>query len=188
MRFFLAICILLSFCLHSQAAVRVAFFEARDRLGRLVQLEPNGRFYHVAISYRYGWVQSAPKVGVQQLNDIRPLVKLFGEPAVVLRNENLPAIGWQKVKPYLRLPFDYQFRWDDPRSTYCSKLVANLLDIDPLPMQFDSPYWRRSRTSYKAGLGLSPDDLFRILQAKGFTAEEPLRKSSIPACEQLLIK
>lgn len=172
----LILLILLVFSELGFCSVSVALFEFYNEQDQLIQLEPGGRFYHVAISTKKGWLHSHPKKGVELIR----ILDEIGPHRVILTNQSLMAFTWDEIQPYLGLPFDYGYKWEDSDSTYCSKLIANLLKIDPLPMSFASDHWEKSGLDSIQELGLSPDDLFRILKKRGFV------ETPSPSCENLL--
>jgi hypothetical protein len=152
----------LFFCVSSSATVSVAFFEMYDHRQQRVELEKGGRFYHVAISTEAGWLHVSPKDGVELFESLDQVALK----TVVLTDETRPTLSLQDIAPYLNLPFDYGYRWNSKNSTYCSKLVANLLKIKPLPMTFESSHWKWAQLPSRRGKGLSPDDLYAALKGR----------------------
>lgn len=144
----------------SNAAIEVAFIEVRDRNGKLVQLEPDGRFAHIAISYHGKWLHSHPYRGVE-LVDEKELLKIgsIGETTVVSSTKDLDST---LVSALIGRPYDREFSWTN-ESYYCSELVAKLLDIPPEPMDFSSPIWPKEYQKLNGQLGSSPDDIYRAL-------------------------
>ncbi len=50
---------------YCSAAIDVAFIEIRNYEGKIIQLETNGQFAHVAISYQGNWLHAHPYRGVE---------------------------------------------------------------------------------------------------------------------------
>lgn len=172
--------LILFFCSWSHADVSVIFFQIQDGQDRVVQLEEGGDFFHVALQLEDGtWIHSHPKRGVEIITNPVLLSKNF----VILTHPDWPSIRRDSVKKFLGLPFDFTYDWVDQKSTYCSKLVGELLDIKPLPMSFRSEHWKYSRTQVSNGMGLSPDDLYSILKNSGF-----LEITISGTCQSLLTK
>lgn len=142
----------------SFAQVHVAFFEQYNPQKQLIRLEPNGRFFHIAISYEGGWLHAHPFHGVVAVSD----VKQIGRPAVVLSNAWMPALTIEQIRPFVGLSYDPRFRWEDQKSSYCSKLVGQLLGLKPRPMHFEAIHWARLFKT-QGELGLSPDDVYEEL-------------------------
>lgn len=145
-------------------AAEVVFLEIHDREGKPIQLEPEGRFAHVAIRTGEKWLHAYPYEGVTLIDDFGD----YGHAYMRMRNSSIPDPSPEKIKAWLGKPFDHLFLWDNPMATYCSRLVADLLDIAPRPMDFDSSYWRTVQGAPKGRLGLSPDELFVELWRRGF--------------------
>lgn len=149
----------------SLADVRVAFFRAYDSTGELIRLEPGGQFFHLALQLEdRRWIH-VHSHGVEILADLHKI----GLPAVILTNLEAPAISLEDAQRFVGLPFDHTYSWSDLLSTYCAKLVAQLLRIEPLPMTFATNFWSNRGLSSRNGLGLSPDDIFADLKGRGFT-------------------
>lgn len=154
----------------AHATVNVAFFRSYDQQGNIIQLEPNGEFFHVALQIEDGrWVHIHPGRGVEIVSQI----DLIGSHPVILANENWTSISIKKIEPFLGLPFDFTYRWETIDSSYCAKLVANLLAIDPMPTSFSTRFWLNGIHSYKPDVGLSPDDIFGELKKRGFLETNP---------------
>lgn len=146
------------------APVEVVFFELYDK-GKRVELEAGGQYYHVAIKTEAGWLHSHPGAeGVTFLKDLSQISKKF----VILENPNAKAVSLMDVHRYLGLPFDFFYRWNDERTSYCSKLVAQILGIPPKPMSFSSEHWGQAFGIERGEVGLSPDDLFDALLERGY--------------------
>ncbi len=146
--------------LPAWAKLSVAFLEMHSPSGQRLELEPGGRFAHVAISYRNGWLHAYPRVGVSWTNDLSG----FGSVALVLENGELPDLTEDRVQMLIGLPYDTQMRWSSDSAFYCSELVGKLLSLEPAPMGFNSKAWKRTKLVNQAGEpGLSPDDVYRSL-------------------------
>lgn len=142
---------ILSFCLVfasslAGAASRVAFFELRQKDGQLIPLEQGGHFYHVAIEVPGGWMHAHPFYGVQSVRDIQQLGQLYS----IIQTDLNP--DWKIAQTQVGKKFSLQDPWNDSKSTYCSKLVAQILNLPPTLMRNGQ------------GWGLSPDDLYEILK------------------------
>jgi hypothetical protein len=149
-------------------AVDVAFLEVHGKNGKPLQLEPGGRFMHVAIRYGGLWLQAHPQGGVNLVRDI----EMYGDVIVILRDSRRPDPRLSAFVSWLGKPFDYSYRWDNPAATYCTRMVAEVLGIKPLMMEFSSEHWKLHRSPNAGGLGLSPDDLYKILREDGWTEVE----------------
>lgn len=157
------ICIL-CFPLFVQASIEVAFVEVRNYYGEIVQLEPDGQFAHIAISYRGYWLHAHPLRGVE-LVSLSQLRKM-GEVKLIAQVDEMKDITVDQVLSYLGKPYDSDFTWGDDR-IYCSELVAKLLSIKPQSMNFKSDAWGVHFRSKSGQIGISPDDIFGIFQARG---------------------
>lgn len=157
MNYFLTL-IIIPFCCY--ASVDIAFIEIRSPDGRLVQLEKNGRFAHIAIAYRGQWLHAGPYKGVEIIST-RDLQKIGRITILNISNKSEPSKT--QVQNVLGKPYDNHFSWDDDH-LYCSELVAKILGIPPEPMTFNSSIWPTQSKYLKGNLGLSPDDIFRKLQ------------------------
>jgi hypothetical protein len=147
------------------AAAEVAFIESYDHNGRRVQLELNGQFMHVAIRVGAYWFHAHPSTGVE----LTPTLERYGHRIVRLVNKAISDPSSEQVYRWLGKGFDHSYSWGNHDSTYCSRLVANLLGIGPLPMQFAAERWQVIPQKPVGELGLSPDDLFRILRSSGYS-------------------
>src|SRR6266404_5567871 len=139
-------------------AAEVAFLEIHDRNGRPVQLEPGGRFMHVAIRIGDKWLHAHSRAGVELFDDLDEV----GNRALILRNRSVPEPTWIDYQHWLGKSFDFRYSWTRPDATYCSRLVADLLGVAPLPMEFAAEIWKDHvyREEALGTKGLSPDDLF----------------------------
>lgn len=164
----------------SLAEVRVVFVEVKGYGGRQIQLEKDGRFAHVAISYKGEWLQALPKKGVE-LVSYADLAKTGQLVLLKSTKESEPTESY--VRAVLGAPFDMNFSWDN-EAFYCSKLVAKILDLEPLPMDFSSPHWPPSFKRFQGLPGLSPDDVYEQLIDRGFI--QVSGKRSPAKCTDLL--
>ena len=145
----------------------IMFLEVYER-GQLIQFEPNGRFGHCAIRAGRYWLHAHPRVDVQLTDDLSS----FGENPEVWVNPHLPDPTTEQVQYYLELRFNHDLKWthDDDGTTYCSRLVGELIGLKPEPAYFMGPAFRHSRVVPSFGeVGLSPDDLRAAMQRLGFT-------------------
>nr|BDT27430.1 YiiX/YebB-like N1pC/P60 family cysteine hydrolase [Bacteriovorax sp. HI3] len=138
------------------ASVDIAFVEVRTHDGQLVQLEENGRFAHVAISYKGKWLHSRPYYGVELITEEK--LRKIGELTIVT-NTNKNELEESELHKFLGKPYDNHFSWGD-ESYYCSELVAKILEIEPRPMKYNSSVWSNKYKKSRGQLGISPDDLF----------------------------
>ena len=154
----------------AQATVEVAFFEVRMYDGRVLQLEENGLYAHVAIRTPLGWMHSRPGHGVEVAQSLKDI----GNAKEVLVSRWTPDIEANIALSLIGVPYDNEFNWDDRHSTYCSKLVAQLLGVPPNPMQFTGPYWEKLKTPHpsEGKPGISPDELYRELINLGYASRK----------------
>lgn len=164
--------LLLSNKAYSQ--VRVAFIEQIDSKGRTHNpLEPGGTFFHLAIQIETGeWLQSHPKHGTILT---RGLDTELGYVTQILENYELPLISYNEIKDLVGQPFDKTFGFKDTKSSYCSKVVALILNVPPKKrMGFQSHVWTNSDHVNKGQKGWSPDYVFNyLLQETSFTPALP---------------
>jgi hypothetical protein len=155
--------IALLFPLSSLASVDIAFLEVPNRQGQPRILEAGGRYAHIAISYQKQWLHSHPQRGVEIVS--KEILQQTGRVAaiVTLTNDSEPSPS--AVKPILGKPYDLAYSWSD-ESFYCSELVGKLLRVPPEPMNFEPSLWPPQYRTLRGKPGLSPDDLFRLLQRR----------------------
>lgn len=151
---------------EAQAGLSVAFFSQRDHQGRIVQYEQGGRFSHVALSYRGRWLHVSTTNGVELIDSLEMI--RGAEIAEILTDHRADELDAATVEKLLGLPYDTLFRWEDEGSTYCSKLAGTLLGIEPTPMTFTGNGWSFFRGLPRGQLGLSPEDVYAALIARGF--------------------
>ena len=144
-------------------SAQVVFIEV-DQNGQRIELEPGGRFFHVAIRYGEHWLQAHPHGGVSLVKDIKP----YGHRFTYLNNPAVPDPAREYVQRWLGKPFDFTYRWDNPEGNYCTRLVAESLGIPPQPMNFSAAIWERHFVRPQGEPGLSPDKLYAALIARGF--------------------
>jgi len=164
---------------YSFAAIDVAFIELRGHDGQLVQLEPNGRFAHVAISYQGGWLHSHPCRGVEVISE--DALEKMGSIKAIITIPDLNPLDETQVEKFLGKPYDHNFLWGDDK-IYCAELfaktVGKLLNIHPQPMTFASEFWPRRFWNFRGELGISPDDIFLALKQKGYRERGLLKNCS----------
>jgi hypothetical protein len=148
----------------AHAGVKVAFLEFYTPDGRLIQLEPDGRFAHVAISYGEGWLHAHPFRGVEVISS-ESLAKM-GKIASVVSIPQLKEIPEKMAVQFLGKPYDAEFSWSDDR-IYCSELIAKIFGLKPEPMHFDPRLWPKRYQALEGLPGLSPDKVYRRLLTVG---------------------
>lgn len=154
--------LLLLFSPLSYGKIVIAYIEMKDANGKIIQLEPDGKFAHMAISYKNKWLHAYPYNGVEliteeQLNKIGRAVKVS--------YDFIDELSESEVKKYLGNSYDHEFSWDSEK-TYCAKLIAKLLNIKPQQMYFSLSRWEDIRRKSYGKLGLSPDDIYRLLERR----------------------
>jgi hypothetical protein len=142
---------------QAQVTAEVAFFEYRTKDGRLVSIEPDGQRYHVAIKTKQGWLHSHPFYGVVLEENIHKIGQLVS----VLSSDIL--IDDRDFEKEYGKKFSITDSWDDRTSTYCSKLVAQILNIKPSLMKNGK------------GWGLSPDDIYFELKHLNYSEKKSCR-------------
>lgn len=150
----------LLFTVAVQAKVTIAFIEVRNYYGDLVQLEADGRFAHIAISYNGLWLHAHPIKGVEVVSEEK-LQKIgkIKERIEILDRAN---ISEKEAALFLGKPFDNQYSWSN-EAIYCAELVGKLLGLRPTPMSFDADIWPDEYKALSGELGLSPDDIYKVL-------------------------
>lgn len=147
-------------CHFADAKVKVAFFELKAQDGQYLSLETGGRLYHVAIQYGDRWLDAHPFEGVREVNDVHSLGHLY---SVIELDRDIPS---GKYIIEMGKTFSTTDEWSNNKTTYCSKMVAQILDIPP------------SQMTTRAGLGISPDRLYHALK------REPHRE--VRTCSSIL--
>lgn len=142
------------------ASIRIAFLEYPIANGQSLQLEDNGRYFHIAIKYRDKWLHAHPYRGVELIEFSK--LKSLGRISSILVIKNLRSLKEQDVIKYLGKDYDSEFSWSDEK-IYCSELIAKLLNIPPQEMSFLSPAWPVHYHRYNGQLGISPDDIYRLI-------------------------
>lgn len=174
---FLLATFFLSFSTH---ALEVAFIKLKLRSGEPVILEPGVPYSHVAISFGGAWLHASPHKGVVEL---AWSLENIGEPHAILRDADEPELDLLQVLPLIGLPYDSEYDWESGDRLYCSELVAKLLGIPPQPMTFDASLWPARFLEKNGKPGLSPSDLYKELQQKGFVEESVDGHEPIESCE-----
>jgi hypothetical protein len=162
MKFFVILLLIPAFSL---AAIDIAFLEFRDNKGQLIQLEPKGRFAHIAISYKGQWLHSHPYQGVEIVT--QDGLEKIGTIKAIITISKTHSLRKTEAEIFLGKPYDSKFSWSDDK-IYCSELVAKLLKIEPQPMKFETDFWSEHYKSLNGQLGISPDDIFLFLKEKGY--------------------
>lgn len=153
---------------YSFATVDIVFIELRSQSGQLIQLEPNGQFAHIAISYKDGWLHSHPFRGVEVIS--QDALEKIGTIKMIITIQGLDSLKDTQVEKFLGKPYDAEFSWSDEK-IYCSELIGKLLNIDPQPMTFETEIWPKHTQSLRGQLGLSPDDIFQFLKKNGYQVQ-----------------
>lgn len=156
--------------LSSFASIEIAFLEMRTYKGEIIQLEPNGQFAHVAISYGGKWLHAHPLRGVEIVSQ-ESLEKIGKIKAIITisKEDKIPA---SEVIKLFGKPYDQSFSWSNEK-IYCSELVAKLIRMAPEAMSFEATYWPREYQALNGQPGISPDDIFRNLKAQGYEISIP---------------
>lgn len=152
----------------------VVFLGTNDGLGRPVEYEQGGRFHHVALRFGDSFFHAHPVRGAEWTMDFSDLGTILAE----LEVPKSQSVLRSDVNKWEGLSYDPRFRWEDNDTTYCSKLIAQIFDIAPSPMSFSGRHWQNKRHLPRGALGLSPDDVYAALIAKGFS---PVEKEFSPA-------
>jgi hypothetical protein len=163
--------------INSLAQTQIAFIEIRDPQGKVHQLEPGGRFSHIAISYQGKWLHTHPYYGVQLV--MTSELEKMGQLTLVeipRQSELLP----DELQKYMGRPYDSGFSWES-EGYYCSKLVGKILHLPPEPMNFSAAAWNH-KLHPRDNLGLSPDDIFRTVLTKSFDG-----RVLTPRCESVFL-
>lgn len=147
------------FSVNASAQVYVAFIEMRYPSGKLIQYEPGSRFAHTAISYKNQWLHSYPPSGVE-LTTMSELEKLGA--VIVVPIKNFAPLNDRDIYPFFGKPFDYYYSWDN-KAIYCTELIAKILRLTPVPMDFSAPIWPHNYKKLHGTPGMSPDGLYRYL-------------------------
>lgn len=161
-RIFLILSLILALLCPLAQASRVAFLEIHDAHGNLIQYEKGGRFGHIAISYKGGWLHAYPRFGVIWVRNTKELSR-FGVVAKIIELPSFSEPSERVVNQLLGLPYDYRYSWSNA-AFYCSELVGKILGLKPVPMDFSAPIWgMRTQKLPRGELGLSPDYIYRVL-------------------------
>ncbi|MCB9025868.1 MAG: hypothetical protein H6625_06095 [Bdellovibrionaceae bacterium] len=160
--------------------VQIAFLEFYNQEGTLVSLERGGRFGHVAISYKGGWLHSYPPRPVEWVPDLNS----FGVVSEIFDVYHLPNYNDEFFAKELGKISTIDSEWEDTESTYCAKLVGQILGIPPRPNKWDAPIWRQQELETYSEFGLSPDDIYEHLIANKNQSHVNYISSS--GCNQLL--
>ncbi|MCB0357375.1 MAG: hypothetical protein KDD40_10225 [Bdellovibrionales bacterium] len=153
--------------------VRVAFLVFHDHKGKIVQLEPQGRFGHVAISYKNGWVHSYRGRRVEWVEDL----SRFGHVALIVDVEQVPENIEDNLIEQFGKPYSLESEWEDPNATHCAKLVGQVLELAAKPTNWSTSFWQFNPLKKYPRRSLSPDDIYEYLMAN----------NKINLCETLLL-
>ena len=164
---------ILAFSLTTLAQTKIAFIEVRDKNGHLLQLEPEGRFAHMAISHQGKWLHAHPYRGVEIVNtqDLEKIGTL-----VIVTVPNFNEWSHKEIQALVGKPYNRSFDWHGD-GFYCSELVAKMMNIPPEPMTFEAPIWKGKGN--RGALGISPDDIYKRIFSS------PYYGKSAPRCEGL---
>ena len=143
--------------LNANAKVQIAFMEFYSPEGKLIQLEPGGRFAHVAVSHKGNWLHAHPQRGVELTNTYE--LQKLGRIARVIELRQMSELSDEMIRRFLGKPYDRDFTWSDDR-IYCSELIAKIFGIPPEPMHFDTTLWPPQYWKFEGLPGISPDKLF----------------------------
>jgi len=155
-------------CFCSRASfskTRVAWMELRTQEGKLIQLEPNFYYAHMAIQVGNHWLHANPRTGVELIS-VEQLERI-GKIKEVLESHQGQDEFVEDVPFFLKRPFDNEYSWGDEK-IYCSELVAKLLRVAPSPMHFDENFWPIWFQKYEGLPGASPSKLHKELKARGY--------------------
>ncbi len=153
--------------IQSFAIIQVTFLELRSSQGQLIQLERNGQFAHVAISYKDQWLHSHPFRGVEIISN--ETLEEMGQISAVVTISEFGELTPQQVRPFIGKPYDRIYSWSND-AIYCSELIAKILKIPPEPMNFAPELWPPQFHHLRGQPGLSPDDLMQIFEDRGLPA------------------
>lgn len=123
-------------------SVKVAFFVHRTKNGQIQPIETGGTFYHVAIQYSNQWLHAHPFYGVQVVDNVNDIGQLY---SIIEVDRD---ISITRFKAEFGKSFSITDSWENKKSTYCSKLIAQILEISPTLMKNGN------------GWGISPDDIY----------------------------
>ncbi|MCB0390310.1 MAG: hypothetical protein KDD58_03415 [Bdellovibrionales bacterium] len=157
---FLYFIFLLIFCHVASASkkIQVAFLEFYNN-GEIVSLEPGGRFGHVAISYKNGWIHSFPPYEVGFTTDL----ERFGKLAEIIELDAPAAFSEEELINSIGKPTTLISEWHDNDTTYCSKFVGQIIGIPPMRNNWKAPIWQQFPPEEYIEWGLSPDDIYNYL-------------------------
>lgn len=149
----------------AKAQVAIAFLEVKAPDGHNLQLVSNGRFAHVALSYRGHWLHTDPYRGVEVVSQL-DLEKIGQLTTIIVVNDHAePSDDF--VRSIVGTPYERNFSWSSPYF-YCSKLVAIFLGLKPIPMEFNPQVWGPSYARLNGQPGISPDEVFTQLTRRGY--------------------
>ncbi|MEK6773347.1 MAG: YiiX/YebB-like N1pC/P60 family cysteine hydrolase [Bdellovibrionota bacterium] len=163
------ILLLFLFPVYCFARIDVAFLELRTYDGKVIQLEPNGQFAHIAISYQNKWLHAHPYRGVEIIST--EALQKIGAIKTIITISKKNSLNESVVKSFLNTPYDSSFTWGNDK-LYCSELVAKLLNIQPQAMKFEASFWPQKFKNLRGQFGISPDDIFNFLKNRGYQSHD----------------
>ena len=132
--------------------------------GKRLELEPGGRFSHVALKVGDRYLHAHQAVGVELTDSL----ERFGVCIELFENPDVPEPTPEQVREALALRYHPRHEWAaHDGTTYSARLVGELLGIAPRPALYQTEIW----TGFRPGsvVGLSPDDIHRVItQDLGF--------------------
>lgn len=156
------------------SAYEVAFIEMRDATGKVLQLEKNGRYAHIALFYQGKWLHSHPFRGVELVT--RAELEKMGVIQTIISTPGPREPDALTVTKFLGKPYDHDYSWSDDK-IYCSELIAKIMHLTPERMEFNGPVWPEKLRS-NHDVGLSPDDIFRYFTERHFPARPAVNRCS----------
>ncbi|WP_413560946.1 hypothetical protein [Bdellovibrio sp. HCB209] len=147
---------------NAEARTRIAFLETFNSRGERVEYEPGARFSHTAVQFDdIGdmWLNAYPGEGVAIITEER--LSQHGTITEIIEIDQ--DIQYSQVEPYLGIPFDFWYSWDD-NAMYCTEIIGKLLNVPTHPMIFNKKVWPKNYWDLDGTPGLSPDNLYRWAQ------------------------
>lgn len=156
---FIALLVTFSLLSTAEARIRIAFLETVNSRGERVEYEPGARFSHTAIQFDdIGdmWLNAYPGEGVAVITEER--LRQHGTITEIV--EINQEMHYAQVEPYMGLPFDFWYSWDDS-AMYCTEIIGKVLNVPTHPMIFNRKVWPKNYWDLDGTPGLSPDSLYR---------------------------
>ena len=134
--------------------------------GKLIQLEPGGQLYHVAIRYKGQWLHAHTHNNV----DLVDSMEIYGDRFILMSHPDFAEPTDEYVKYWVGKPFDRTYDWNNPDANYCTRLIAQVpsLNIPPGKAWFAGKHWSKQTVCVRGREGMGPDDLFTELFNRGF--------------------